>query len=394
MRGITAEDFTLDSIVLDGDCIFDPGTFVRAGRKTRPAIVVSGNGITIDFNGAVLDGGNFRGYGLYLRDCHDVTIRNADIRGYFYGVCAERCSGITIEDCVISGNYDNKDAGWLHETFKGDVRGLGGGILLKRTDHSLVQRCTLTGQFNGLDLIFCDAITVLDNDCSRNSNFGLHLLKTHRSLVIGNSMDECIRYLPNRHDEKGGCDSAGILMEESSHYNRFLRNTFRHSGDGVYVRANNLKRSNHNYFGYNDGSFSPHNAFEDGFGIGNVYECNIASHSDYGFWVFDNYGAVLRGNTVVGNAHDGIAMMYGRGNLLAENLVMENGGAGVRMWWQEHETLHNEPSSDHVLRQNVVRGNGKGVAMAKSERITLQANDISSNGEDVVQSECAGVRVV
>ncbi len=394
MREITSADFSLDQIVIEEDCIFDPDIFIKAGRKTKPAIIVKGSGITIDFNGAELNGETFKGYGVYLRNCHDVTIKNADIKGYFYGVCAERCSDIRLLDNIVSENYDDPDAGWLHETYKGDVKGLGGGILLKRTTNSLVKNNTLIEQFNGLDLIFCDNIQVFDNNCSNNRNWGLHLLKTHRCTVIENNMDDCIRYLPNGHDKEGGCDSAGILMEEGSHYNRFIRNSFRHGGDGVYIRANNHKRSNYNYFAYNDASGSPHNAFEDGFGIGNVYEYNIASDSDYGFWAYDNYSGVFRGNIVSGNTHDGIAMLYGKSNTLVDNIITENGGAGVRMWWTDHELLHDEPSCDHLLRMNRIMRNKHGVWIADSQRITFLENYIVNNEEDFFERDSEDIRFI
>ncbi|MBS3164818.1 right-handed parallel beta-helix repeat-containing protein [Candidatus Woesearchaeota archaeon] len=382
MREIRASEWKNHTVQLGEDARFEKDhVFEQLGLDHIAAVRVETGGVTIDLNGAVLDGRNLHGYGIYLRDCDGVTIKNGTIRGFFYGIVAENCSSLTLENLIVSENYDNPGAGWLHETEAPDYSGLGGGMLLKGVTRSKVERCTLTKQFNGLDLILCSDISVRDVDCSHNSNFGLHLLSTHRSRIERSRMDHCLRYSANAHDRLGGCDAAGILIEQGSHHNRFIGNSAVHSGDGIFVRGNNLVRSCHNIFEGNDCSYSPHNAIEDGFGIGNQYLGNICSHSDYGFWVFDTYESLLLENKVEGNVRDGIAMRYGRGNHLVRNTVRRNGRAGMRIWWEPHEKLGGEPSSHYFLLGNTVTHNGQGVVVEKSQAITLSANRVERNGE-------------
>lgn len=326
MQEITPRELFSDhQLIINEDTIFSRGYFLLKGRKQSPAILVQGENFTIDLNYSILDGRNYSGVGIYLRECQNITVKNGIIKGFFYGLSATGCQNIQILGNNFSNNFDNPNAGWLDDNFKGDSHGFGGGILLKRTLKSLVQNNTMCHEFNGIDLLFCDDITITENNCSLNSNWGLHLLSTRHCLIVSNRMDHCIRYLNNGHDQNGGCDSAGILLEERSSYNRFIKNSFIHGGDGLFLRANNLHRNCHNYFAHNNGSYSPHNAFEDGFGIGNIYEGNIASDSDYGFWLPEAYSAVLRDNIIERNKKNGIVIGHDQNNTLVDNTICKNG---------------------------------------------------------------------
>ena len=352
----------------------------RAGE--RWLIEISTDGVELDLAGAVLDGGDFRGYGVYVHDCEGVVIRNGLIKGFHYGIRAERVKNITVSGCVVTDNYNPPGIGWLADTARPETEGFGGGLYIRDGAGCVVENNELGGNFNGLDLVHCTDGTVRANSASGCGNVGIHLLDSSRNTIEGNLANRCIRYAGRFWNDTA--DSAGILLEEYSHENRIVGNTMRYSGDGLFIRANNRHSSNGNYIARNDGSFSPNNAFEAVFSEGNIFEDNTADYSNYGFWLGYSRNTVVRNNRIRSNRLDGIAIEHGRDNTIERNDIAGN-RTGIRLWagGRDHET---DPSRDYRVSGNVITDSVEAaVRYSNTEGVLLEDNTFQGNAEDVTE---------
>lgn len=347
-----------------------------ASPGSGPAFEVAANGVTLDLSGCVIDGVDLTGVGVHVHDCADVTVRGGAIRSFFQGIRAENVRNLRIEDCVVSDNHNPGDAGWLPDTHLPNEAGYGGGIYLLNASDSMVVRCLVAGNFNGIDLVRCSRVRVAGTDASHCSNIGIHLLRSSYCTVEKCRAERCIRFTDRFWNDTA--DSAGILIEEYSHHNRIIDNSLRYSGDGLFIRANNRHSSDHNYIARNDGSHSPNNAFEAVFSSDNIFEDNIADGSNYGFWLGYSRRTVVRGNRIRSNRLDGIAIEHGSDNMIERNAISANRN-GIRLWWSPSD-LGDDPSSGYLIRDNrISQSRDHAINITDTTDVTLASNDLHDN---------------
>jgi nitrous oxidase accessory protein NosD len=182
-----------------------PGTY-----KLRPVTWKGLQRLTVQGNGAVLDGTGIRDVGgFYLKSCQDIrfenlTIRNCNGSSKTNGIYAEQCerltfrrvkfldngrSGflcsqvddLTIEDCVASGN---KAEHGLYASDDSDR------VIFRR---NTCERNGKTGlQINAVDTggdRLSEACLVEGNTCRGNGSKGMNLAGVVRSLVKGNVVE-------------------------------------------------------------------------------------------------------------------------------------------------------------------------------------------------------------
>ena len=352
------------------------------GSSVSALVEISTDDTELDLSGVVLDGEGSDGYGIRVHDCQRITVKNGLIRGFHYGVSASDVTGLRIENCVISGNHNPWEAGWLSDTHEPAKEGFGGGVYLYRVYDCHLEGNQFNNNFDGVLLVESERNFLLRNDASYNSNVGIHLIQSSHNTIQENRADHCIRYTGRFWCDTA--DSAEILLEEYSHHNRIVGNCLRHSGDGLFIRANNLHGCNHNFVGGNDGSFSPNNAFEVDFSEHNVLENNVANFSNYGFWLGHCRATEVRENQVKSNRFDGIAVVNGsditiRGNRLRANLN------GIRLWREQTaDGLEaNDASAKSIILSNQISDSrGHGVLYSDTDEVHLEGNICRGNAED------------
>lgn len=343
---------------------------------------ISTDGVRLDLAGAVLDGEDFQGWGIYVHDCADVEISNGVIKGFFYGIRAVRIERLGIRNCVVSDNHNPRDTGWLGDTLSPAEAGYGGGVYLLEASDSLLEGNAVNNNFNGIDLVRSDGNVIKENDASNSGNVGIHLLRSSGNSIEGNRAEHCIRFTDRFWNDTA--DSAGILLEEYSHRNRVTDNTLRYSGDGFFIRANNRHGCDDNYVARNDANFSPNNAFEAVFSEGNVFEENVADFSGYGFWLGFSRNTKVRANSIQNNRLDGVAVEHGSHNTIEDNELAGNRN-GVRLWAGEHPAGA-DPSEHYLVRGNRISGSReRAIYCSDTHDVVLEENVSEHNAEDVVE---------
>ena len=340
---------------------------------------VSTDGVMVNLNGSVLDGENTINAGIYVHDCRDVTIKKGMVRAFYVGIRAVNVENLNIENCVVSDNHNPTDVEWLPDADDPKEESFGAGIYLFRVFDSVIQGNLLNNNFNGLSLVRSKRNRIAGNNASYSGNLGIHLLGSSHNVVGDNQADHCIRYTGRFWCDTA--DSAGVLLEEDSHHNRITGISLRYSGDGFFIRANNGHSCDHNYIARNDASFSPNNAFEAGFSQHNVFEENVASFSNYGFWLGFSSDTVVRHNRILANRLDGIAIDSGNQNNIQGNKIQGNRN-GVRLWSGRPGELSQITS---VVRNEINASRECAVLVGKGQLASVEDNMLNSNGCEVVQ---------
>lgn len=400
------------------------------------AIVVRGNGITVDFGGAILRGtpetvepNERKGTAVYVEG-RNVTIKNLKAHGYKIGLVARNSPGIKIENCDFSYNWkqrllstlDREDgADWMsfHRNEKDEWLRFGCGIYLRKCDGFEVKKCTVRGGQSGLYLMECNKGKVWNNDFSFLSAVGLAMYLSSDNKIMHNNIDWCVRgYSHGRWNR--GQDSAGIIIYEQCMRNVFAYNSVTHGGDGFFLWAGQSTMDtgkggcNDNLLYGNDWSHAPTNGIEATFSR-NKFVNNLIMECWHGIWGGFSWESLVLGNIFAYNA-ESIALEHGQENQFLNNIfyrdttalaiwqnptIDPNWGYGKARDCRSRDTIaagnlfSNIPNTVNSVRktlnfqfsENLVVDCGKLVAPADEDRSTFRFENNVINGADLTGSE-------
>jgi nitrous oxidase accessory protein NosD len=406
-RGAPAEIvLDRDDVDVTSDVVVRPGRYRVKDANGDGVLRVRADGVTVTLAGVTLDGSaagqtpdTFEGVGVSVVGKSRVTVRGGALRGFRVGVRGEDAAGITVRGVDVGGQRamrlrstpqreDASDWLWPHENDAGEwEKTYGGGISLTRCAKAVVSDCRARAGQNGLLLTRCDEATVLQNDFSFLSGWGIALYRSSRCNVQRNRCDFCVRGYSHGVYARGQ-DSAGILVFEQCSDNVFATNSATHSGDGFFLYAGHetLKETgkggcNRNRVVQNDFSHAVANGIEATFSEGNEFSGNRLDDCEHGVWAGYSSKTAVRGNHVVRCAN-GVSIEHGRENAIEGN-VFQDCGVGVALWWDADEDLLASAfgkANDTASARNTVTGNaftGGGTALRLVEdrdaRVSLNA---------------------
>jgi parallel beta-helix repeat protein len=397
---VTGRPTPVDDLIIRTDTLFEPGVYVVDDIADNGALIIGADGVTLDCNHATLLGKEGRGFGVYNPGHHNVTIRNCRIHNYYYAIRADAGDNLQILDNDLSGNrvmLDDRLWNYLGQTPQIDYdSNLGGGIFLYHSTGSVIARNVLTNQQNGLDLYASSQTRIVSNQISDNRGWGVHLDGSSHNLIADNTMERVDRscvwsWVDQRCGWGGldviagcGCDTAALLITRGSNDNVVTGNNLRYSGDGLLAGpTTGWACSDRNLIAYNDGSYSPHNAFEFTFCADNTFVGNTADYSEYGFWLGYSDGISLTGNQIIGN-RVGVAIEHGRDNTLSDNLVANNTDLGISLW-TDYDKLFLElfpdtqDSRGYTIQGNILGGNRAALELQGTTDSRIERNRFLDN---------------
>lgn len=382
-----------------------PGMTIRAtavvARKVYqlpsggdPIIRIVGDGVTIDFNGATMQGTAptvepDQRKGLAIRvEGKNVTIKNLRLRGYKLGLYAKNCPGLRLLDCDFSYNYkphlsstpEREDASdWMsyhhndrEEWLRGDeeyrkTKGRSGNppkwpaAYLDRCEGFEVRGLKATGGQNALMLNRSNHGLVWNCDLSFNSGVGLAMYRSSDNRIMHNRIDWCVRGFSYGVYNRGQ-DSAGILVYEQSNRNVFAYNSVTHGGDGFFLWAGQTTMDtgkggcNDNLLYGNDFSHAATNGIEATFSRNNFVNNRIVE-CWHGIWGGYSYDSKVVGNHFCYNT-ESIAWEHGQNNLIANNFFYGD-QEGIHLWSnaQQDPNWGYAKKRDTRSRDWTIRGN-------------------------------------
>jgi parallel beta-helix repeat protein len=372
------------------------------GSLDSAAILIRGDGITVDFAGATLQGtapgaGPDQGAGVAIRieGGSRVTVRNARLRGYKIGILARDVRGLSLLENDASRNWKPRLyslieheslVDWLsyHQNDKDEWLRYGAAFYLSGVLGGEIRGNTVEQGMNGLLVTRSDSLRILANNFSFNSGLGIGLYRSSDNLIANNLLIFNVRGYSHGFYRRGQ-DSAALLIYEQSQRNIVAWNTATHSGDGLFLWAGQTTMdsgaggANDNVFYANDFSWAPTNAMEATFSR-NVFLGNRAMGSEYGLWGGYSFESRVIGNCF-GRNRFGVAIEHGQDNLIAAN-HFERDSLAIRLWadsiqpsdwgYPKHRDTR---SRDYRIEQNVFAGNRLTVQAANTSGLALAGND-------------------
>jgi nitrous oxidase accessory protein NosD len=349
-----------NNLLLSQTCLIKKSIYQLNGKDSlqESVITIEGENLTIDFQGATLQGSNdipstspekFYGLGVLVKG-KNITIKNLIIKGFKVALMAVGVEGLTISHCDFSYNYrprlfsnqEREDiADWLsyHQNEKDEWLRYGAGIYLKNCHKAQINNCTITNGQNALMMTNCNDGLFYNNNFSFNSGIGVGMYRCSRNQVIYNQLDWNVRGYSHEVYQRGQ-DSAGILVYEQSHENTFAYNSVTHSGDGFFLWAGQTTMDtgeggcNDNLLYGNDFSHAPTNGVEVTFSRNKIIN-NRIEECNHGIWGGYSYETLMLGN-IFRNNQKSIAIEHGQKNEIAYNLF-ENELIGIHLWSRKEQ---------------------------------------------------------
>lgn len=409
-----------EGMVIRRSCVVEADTFWLDAPADAPdslwsaAITIEGDGIVVDFNGAVLLGAEdftrpdlFAGTAIRVKG-HNVTIKNVRVHGYKVGLLAQHVDSLKILDSDFSYNYrqrlhstreqeDLRDWLYMHHNDRHEWLRYGAAIYLHNCDFALVRGVHVTGGQNGLLMRGCDATLVYNNVIQFNSGVGIGLYRCTNNRIMHNKVDWNVRGYSHGIYARGQ-DSAGILLFDRCMGNVIAYNSATHSGDGFFLWAGQytmdtgLEGSDKNLIYANDFSYAPTNGVEVTFSettvaFNKMYDCK------YGIWGGYSHDAEFVGNDIRGCTW-GIAVEHGQRNLIQHN-YFERDSIGIKLWERPsqpedwgYSKKRDVSSRGYTIEENLFVDVAIPLQISNTDQITLQQNMFSGferlwDGHDV-----------
>ncbi len=377
--------------VITAQAAIKPGVYPLGGDKAGPALTITLSDSYLDLSGVALIGVHhephrFKGVGILLKGCKGLRLSGVTVLRYHRGIVLEDCEEVTLVDCHADHNgchrfysteekYDKRD---FLDIFDYKVWSkYGAGIYLSKCKRCTIHRTSACNQLNGIILDQCDECLVQGCECTDNLGWGVRLYRSSYNRIIGNDLSHCISGETPYYSV--GNDSTGICICHACHFNVIADNDLQYGGDGFFLTADlGTEQSNDNLIIGNDGSYSPHNAFESTFCLRNRFYGNTASHSGYGFWMGFSCDNHVVDNEILGNRRAGIAIEHAEDNLIAGNEIGYNREQGVLLMRRRKE---GPPSRRYRIEANHFEWNGVGVELSESTEITLYRNTFLGTGK-------------
>ena len=380
-------------------------------------IVVRGDNITVDFNGAELlgsardaDPDEAAGVAIRVVAGHNVRILNARVRGYRVGLLAVGTRGLALIDNDMSYNWKPRLfsvveheslVDWMsfHHNEQREWLRFGAGIYLDGVRGGELRGNRVEQGINGIMLTRTDSLSIHDNTLSYNSGLGLALYRSSYNSIVHNQIDYDVRGYSHGVFRRGQ-DSAGLLMYEQSSHNRVLWNSVTHGGDGLFLWAGQSTMdsgeggANDNLFAGNDFSFAPTNGMEATFSR-NDFVGNRIEGSDHGLWGGYSFNSRVIGNCFANN-RIGIAIEHGQDISIVAN-HFDGDSTGISLWADKIEPSDWGYPKHRDTRSRDYRIADNRLAVAKDAMKIVNTAPIDSSGNriDSVSGEpCDPARLV
>lgn len=385
-------------------------------RLSGPPIIVRGDNITVDFDGATLvgtdplaDPDQPRDTAIIIDHGSNIRVVNAHIHRYKIGILARGTQQLALRNNDLSDNWKPRLfsvveheslVDWLsfHHNDKAEWLRFGAAIYLEDVTGADVRDNTAVRGMNGLLLVRTAGAMIRDNTFSFNSGLGVGLYRSSDDTIIHNRLDYNVRGYSHKFYTRGQ-DSADLLLYEQSSRNVVAMNSLTHGGDGIFLWAGQTTMdsgtggANDNLFYGNDVSYSTANGVEATFSRNEII-ANRAWGNEYGVWGGYSHETEIIGNDFHAN-RTGVAIEHGQENVIAYNRF-DHDSTAIRLWADSIEPSdwgypkhHDTRSRDYRISENKFEG----VRTLLSARNTTRLDTLAAISRPPAPPFLAGLHV-
>ena len=250
------------------------------------SIVVERSNIIVDGNGHTLNGSGYLMYGFNLTSVSNVTIRNANVTGFGYGIYLQSSTLNIILNNNITFNEGNIYLGNSSDnTITGNTITNGAeAIQLYASSNNTISGNSLSDNYYGVWARFNSAENVISENNITHSNRGIFLDASSNNTMSGNRIAIIFEGIAVNNSLSNIITGnritqayRGVFMDWFSRYNTITRNSIDNNTRGIHVQL-----------------YSSYNTV-----VGN----NITRNSGYGVFLFINTDSTFFHNNFLGNAY-------------------------------------------------------------------------------------------
>ena len=299
------------------------------------SIVIERGDIILDGAGFMLEGDG-TGSGVRQTGLNNITIKNLNINGFYYGIYLENASACSILNSNITANiYD--------------------GIYLLESPQNTISLNNVSSNGNdGIKLWNSSWGNIISgNTITHNNDDGLQFYESPDNVVSANLIQEN--------------NDIGVHVRFSSN-SRIYANNIRDNFYGIQIRfSSNDRIYGNNVTGSNDGIYT-YNCTNDA-----VYSNNITANNWHGIWLDTSTGYELNNNTITGLSQNemGIYISFSSAGNVFGNTILSNGQFGIRL----------ESSPNNIIQENTVSNSTVGIYMRVSTDNWITENNVTGNGD-------------
>jgi len=306
----------------------DNVTYVLTDNINEP-IVVERNNTIIDGAGYTVQGiGGGRGLSLYGVRNVNVTIKNTNIRNFYYGVYLNSTShNLIIENNITANSYDGVFVSQSSENTisRNDITNNGNdGVKLgdSSSDNKISENNITGNNDDGIQLYECPNNIISGNNITANNDMGVYTRYSSSSSMIANDITH------NRY---------GIELWASWSNSIIGNNITANDWYGVWLDSSSNNSISGNYITDNyDGVY----LYESSSNI--VSGNSITTNNDYGVWLDSSSNNSISGNYITANSDAGIYFEhYSQYNTIIINNITSNSYG-----------IHMSASSDNIFHHN------------------------------------------
>ncbi len=356
---ISADYVKIRGFTIKGGC---PGIFLNEASHCN-----------ISDNLVVYSGFSF---GIWLRQSHNVTIKNNNITKPNVGsggIGLFASNNITIENNIIS---NRNDAIWMNSSSNNVIKGNliksnenhgiyllnchkniieentildneGNGVDLNDGSYNTVRNNTIISNYDGISLDLSDENSIEKNIVSENTENGISLDESHGNLIKNNDVKlndnsgiELDHSSNNTIEKNTASDNLnGIKLDWDSNNNTIKNNVLKsNSICGIYLYVisdrntieENIVQGNHYGIAIESGSKN------------NIVKNNVVnSNSEMGILIGrKSNGTIIEGNIVFGN-DVGIRLTYCHYNIISNNIIKANIEGGIDLYSSHYNIIEN-----------------------------------------------------
>jgi parallel beta-helix repeat protein len=299
----------------------------------------------LDCDNHKINGRNQTGYGVRIRKFNfplletptNIEIKNCKLTSHRTAIVAEAGNTIYIHENDLSRNYDDTNV-QRYGIFLGSTEA--GGVRFDGVRNARIENNQANDQAIGFDIRNSDHITLKANTAERNSAWGISLIKTTYSEVIGNTMRDNVRSCTwgDNKTVGRGCDAGGIFLQNGSSHNVIRDNVVTgDNGNGIFIKAHGFECGDDNLIQNNKIVGALYNAIEFSFCKDNrIIGNEITNSLDAIFFGFTQ-NTEIRNNTIRDMRNHGIISWNSRSSIVDSNQVT-NSREGIFFYWDLWDT--------------------------------------------------------